>query len=48
MVSEYVSDYPEVFSIINWGFHVESFKDFSILISILFKYLQQKFPRKVH
>ena len=33
--SEYISDYPEVFSIIiNWGFHFESFINFSNLISI--------------
>ena len=42
--SEYVSDYPEAFSIIiNWRFHFESFMNVSNLISILLKYLEQKF-----
>ena len=44
--SEYVSDYPEAFSIIiNWRFHFESFMNVSNLISILLKYLEQKFSR---
>ena len=44
--SEYVSDYPEAFSIIiNWGFYFEFFINFSNLISILLKYLEQEsFP----
>ena len=44
LVSEYVSDYPGAFYIItNWGFNFESFMNFSNLISILLKYLEQKF-----
>ena len=44
--SEYVFDYPEAFSIIiNWRFRFESFMNVSNLISILLKYLEQKFFR---
>ena len=44
--SEYVSDYPGAFYIIiNWSFNFESFMNFSNLISILLKYLEQKFSR---
>ena len=44
----YVSDYPEDFSIIiNWCFHFESFINFSNLISISLKYLEEKFSRYV-
>ena len=46
--SEYISDYPEAYSvIIKWGFDFESFSNFSNLISILPKYLEQKFSRYV-
>ena len=46
--SEFVSDYLEAFSIIiNWRFHFESFMNVSNLISILLKYLEQKFSRWV-
>ena len=42
--SEYVSDYLGVFYIImNWSCHFESSKNLSNLMSILFKYLEQKF-----
>ena len=41
--SEYVSDYLGVFSIImNWGCHFESSKNLSNVMSVLFKYLEQK------
>ena len=44
----YVFDYPEAFSIIiNWCFHFESSINFSNLISILLKYLEQKLSRYV-
>ena len=42
--SEYVSDYLRVFSIImSWGYHFEFSKNLSNFMSILFKYLEQKF-----
>ena len=42
--SEYVSNYLGVFSItMNWGYHFEHSKNRSNLMSILFKYLEQKF-----
>ena len=42
--SEYVSDYVGGFSIImNWGCHFECSKNLSNVMSILFKYLKQKF-----
>ena len=45
LASEYVCDYREAFSsIIDGGFHFESFVNFSNLISILPKYLSRNFP----
>ena len=44
LVSEYASDYPKFFLIIiSWGCHFESSKNLSNVISISFKYLEQKF-----
>ena len=41
--SKYVSDYLGAFCIIiNWGYQLESFKNLSNLISILFKYIEHK------
>ena len=37
----------EDFSIINWGCYFESSKNLSNLKSILFKYLEQKFPPSI-